>query len=290
MNPFTGGCHYDEGCGRFASGCGMCPQLGSARLSDFSRRIFLRKQKALNCIGVHRLHIVAQSRWIAGEAARSPLLGRFPITVIPNGVDTNAFRPRNRAFSRDVLGIPHTSKAILFVAESTRNRRKGLDLFTKALRSLPDVSSVTVLIAGHSKPEDLTGLDCRLMGLQGNDRLLSLLYSAADVFVIPSRQDNLPNTVLESMACGTPVVGFNVGGIPDMVRPGSTGWLAEPGDADSLSAVITRSLSNTAEREAFSSRARSVVEEEYTLELQVRRYRELYESAIQSALRTEPSA
>ncbi|MCS4156041.1 glycosyltransferase involved in cell wall biosynthesis [Salinibacter ruber] len=112
--------------------------------------------------------------------------------------------------------------------------------------------------------------------------MLSLIYSTADVFVIPSRQDNLPNTVLESMACGTPVVGFDVGGIPDMVRPGETGWLAEAEDSRALGEAIDAALADDVKRERMEKRCREVIEAEYALEVQANNYRKLYNEMIQS--------
>lgn len=280
MNPFTGGCHYNEGCERFLIGCGKCPQLVSDEELDLSRRIFERKKKALSSFNSDQMHIIAQSKWIAGEIRRSPILGAFTVHEIPNGIDSDVFFPRNKTFSKDVLGIPAKNRVVLFVADSTLRKRKGFDLLLGALRRMHDIKDLTLLVTGAFSRNFMSDLDCRFLGEQKDNRFLSVIYSAADIFVISSRQDNLPNTVLEAMACGTPVAGFAVGGIPDMVRQGQTGWLAEPENMESLSDVIRKGLANSAERELFSGNARKLIEKEYSLDLQVQRYTHLYQSLL----------
>jgi len=277
MNPFTGGCHYNEGCERFLAGCGKCPQLVSDEELDLSRNIFERKKKALDSFDSDQLHIIAQSKWIAGEIRKSLILERFAVHVIPNGIDSEKFFPRNKTFSKEVLGIPPKNKMVLFVADSTLRKRKGFDLLLGALHRMPNMKDLTLLAAGAFPRNFTSDLDCRFLGEQKDDRFLSIIYSAADVFVISSRQDNLPNTVLEAMACGTPVVGFAVGGIPDMIRQGQTGWLAAPESMESLSDAICRGLTNSEEREMFGRNARKLIEAEYSLDLQVKRYLDLYE-------------
>jgi glycosyltransferase involved in cell wall biosynthesis len=168
---------------------------------------------------------------------------------------------------------------VLFVAQSTTNRRKGFSLLAEALGAL-DVEDTTLLSVGGGEPSLSVNLPHVHAGRIEDDEALSRVYSLADIFVIPSRQDNLPNTVLESMACGTPVVGFNVGGIPDMVRPSETGWLAETGNVRELRQAIETALENDEEREWMGRRCREVVGEEYTLERQARQYRALYESVL----------
>jgi glycosyltransferase involved in cell wall biosynthesis len=280
MNPFTGGCHYDEGCGRFTQGCGCCPQLGSGDKRDLSTKIFHRKKEALSYIDSSQLNIIAQSNWMGNEVKRSILLGRFPVHVIPNGIDTDTFAPRDKMFARETLGIPETDRILLFVAENPKKLRKGYDLLVDALHKMPKIQNFTLLVVGSSNYGFQEKFNCRFLGQQQDDRFLSLIYSAADVFVIPSRQDNLPNTVLESMACGTPVVGFDVGGIPDMVRPGLTGWLAKPESPESLAETLFRSLNCQAELKMFSSNARQVIEKEFSLEVQVKRYCDLYKEVL----------
>ncbi len=278
LNPFTGGCHYDQGCGKYRSVCGACPQLGSTNPSDLSRAIWNRKKEAFDVLGSNQLHFVAQSEWIKDQVKASPLTGRFPATVIPNGLDTDLFRPRDTTGLRNALGIPQEDRVVLFVADY-ETPRKGFDLLVDALEKLR-VEDVTLLSVGSSQPGMDTALPHLHLGRIESDPLLSAFYSFADVFIIPSRQDNLPNTVLESMASGTPVVGFNTGGIPDMVRPGETGWLAETGDVQALRESIKTALSDEEARKRMGKHCREVAKDEYALEVQARRYRQLYQHLV----------
>jgi glycosyltransferase involved in cell wall biosynthesis len=281
LNPFTGGCHYDQGCGKYRQKCGACPQLGSQQEDDLSRAVWERKKEAFDSIDTDQLHFVAQSEWIRDQVQASRLTKRFPATVIPNGLDHTTFRPRDTGGLRTALEIPADHRIVLFVAQSAQNHRKGFDLLSDALVAL-DADEMTLLSIGGNQPDLGTALPHTHLGTIESDLLLSVFYSLADLFVIPSRQDNLPNTVLESMACGTPVVGFDTGGIPDMVRPGETGWLAETGNVRALRQAIEQALADDAAREQRGQRGRAVVEEEYTLERQARRYTDLYKDMLQT--------
>lgn len=279
LNPFTGGCHYDQGCGKYRDVCGACPQLGSTKSNDLSRAVWNRKKEAFGALGDDQLHFVAQSEWIKDQVQASPLTERFEATVIPNGLDTELFRPRETEGMRTALEIPSDHRIVLFVAQSAQNHRKGFDLLAEALSSL-SADDVTLLSIGGETPDLETALPHLHLGTIESDLLLSVFYSLADLFVIPSRQDNLPNTVLEAMACGTPVVGFEVGGIPDMIRPGETGWLAKPESVRALRGAIQQALSNDELRERHSNRCREVVESEYTLDVQARAYKALYKQLL----------
>jgi glycosyltransferase involved in cell wall biosynthesis len=207
------------------------------------------------------------------------LFSDVPVTVIPNGLDTDSFFPRDTQGVGTALGVPPDHRIVLFLASDTR-ARKGFDLLDDALISL-DAERTTLLSVGGEKPQVSSPLPHVHAGYVESDLLLSVLYSVADVFVIPSRQDNLPNTVLESMACGTPVVGFEIGGIPDMVRPGQTGWLTEAENIRALRQSIEQALADDENRERMGARCRDVVEAEYTLEVQARAYRRLYRDLLQ---------
>lgn len=276
MNPFTGGCHYDNGCGKFTAQCGSCPQLGSSKSRDLSRQIWLRKQVAYSQIGRDKLHIVTPSHWLAMEAQRSSLLGGYPITVIPNGVDVDSFVPIDQGFARTVLGIPEHSKVVLFVADYVTSQRKGFSLLMQAFETLKDIPDVFLLSVGHGVPAVEANLPRLHLGQLASDRLLSLAYSSADVFVIPSVQDNLPNTILESFACGTPVVGFSIGGIPDLVRPGETGDLAQPFDVKDLGGKISNLLTKRELCRRMGENCRQVAISKYSLGVQADKYIQLY--------------
>jgi len=283
MNAFTGGCQYNIDCTRYRQSCGRCPQLGSDTEKDLSRSVWSRKRRTYRpVIEEDRLRVVCPSQWMAEEARQSSLFADVPVNVIPNGLDVETFCPRDTDGLSSALGIPPDHLSVLFLAASTERTRKGFDLFSKAATSLNE-SNVSFISVGGGSPELPEHLHHVHLGSIENDRLLSLIYSLSDLFVIPSRQDNLPSTVLESMACGTPVAGFDVGGIPDMVRPGNTGWLAEKEDVQALRAAIDTALTDDAERERLGTRCREVVENEYTLDVQGRAYRRLYDDFLRSS-------
>ena len=196
--------------------------------------------------------------------------------VIPNGVDTNDFAPRDRSFAREILGLPPEAPVLLHVGGSAAQTHKGFSILREALRGVTDVNGLVFASVGPDIPD--IGLPVRhlRLGAIDKDRWLSLAYSAADFSVVPSIQDNFPNTVLESLACGTPVVAFDTGGVPDMVRPGVTGFLAPTGSADALRRAAIAALNARGEWGRLRAECRRVAVEEYAVEVQARRYAELY--------------
>jgi glycosyltransferase involved in cell wall biosynthesis len=285
MNILTGGCHYDEGCGRYRTQCGACPQLGSTDPEDLSRQIWKRKQAVFGALEAKQLHLVAPSHWMLELVNESPLLSRFPATLIPYGVDVEEFVPRDRRFAREVLGIPQRAQVVMFVSDNLTNRRKGGFFLSSALSGLPEAHNLFLISVGRGNPPDTGAIPCLHMGYVTDNRWLSIIYSAADLFVIPSLQDNLPNTVLESMACGTPVVGFDVGGIPDMVRPGRTGYLVPVEDSVALHHAMTQLLNAPRVLRQMGDECRKVAMEEYSYELSAARHAALYESLVCQAPR-----
>jgi len=274
VNAFSGGCHINLGCKRYVEDCGACPQLGSRNLNDVSHKIWQHKREIYNQIEPGRLHIVTPSRWMATQVQHSSLMSSFPVSVIPNGLDTDVFSPQDRCMARSTLGIPQDMNVILFVANSVIIRHKGFSLLAQALSNLD--GSVFLVSLGSGRPViDASIPHLHLRHIE-NDRQLALFYSAADVFVIPSLQENLPNTVMEALACGTSVVGFAVGGIPDMVRPGVTGSLVPPEDVRSLRTAIVELLQDTDKRARMALNCRRIAVEEYALKVQAQRYSELY--------------
>ena len=278
MNVMTGGCHYDEDCGRYMKGCGACPQLGSTDPMDLSRQIWTRKQGVFGALEANQLHLVAPSRWMFQLVKGSPLLSKFSATLIPDGVDVEEFAPRDRRFAQEILGIPQGAQVVMFVSDHLTNRRQGFSVLFEALSGLTQADHLFFLSVGKGDPQGTGPTPGLHMGEVRNDRWRSVIYSAADLFVIPSVQDNLPNTVLESLACGTPVVGFDVGGIPDMVRPGRTGQLVPVGDAGALRQAMTHLLNAPSLCRQMGAECRRIVMEEYSSGLLATRYAALYES------------
>jgi glycosyltransferase involved in cell wall biosynthesis len=277
-NAFTGGCHYTGGCRRFETACGACPELFSRQDDDLSRRIWRRKQQAFAAVR-DRLHVVTASRWLAHEAARSSLLRDVPSTVIPYSVDSDTFVPVDRAAARQALGIPAKAHVILMACHSLDDRRKGFDLLLQALAAVSaDVPDIFLVSFGQRSRNTPVNLPYLAVGSLESDRLMSVIYSAADVFVIPSREEVFGLVCLESMACGTPAVGFAVGGIPDMIRPHETGLLAPPEDTAALAAAIRELLTNGDLRARLGQNCRDVAVKEFGPETQARRYLAVYEA------------
>jgi glycosyltransferase involved in cell wall biosynthesis len=180
------------------------------------------------------LTIVTPSNWLAQMAKSSALLKNVPISVIPNGIDMSVFLPKNKKQAREALGIHHDLPIILIGAQSLKDKRKGVDLFVKSLEHIR--FPCAILIFGFSDLTLLsdTGLMVHYLGEIDNESLMVNVYSAANVFVCPSREDNLPNTIIESMSCGTPAVAFGIGGIPEIIDHLRVGWLATPFDVAQL--------------------------------------------------------
>lgn len=274
----TGGCHCLGGCSRWQTGCGQCPELGSHDSQDLSAFTFARKQRVFPTLQAADLHHVAPSQWLKSLLERSPLYRHQPVTVIPNGVDTEVFRPSPTSPAREVLFDLHEpdTKIILFVAQAVDLPYKGFSVLMDALAQAHFPSNVICVSIGAGQVEAPSGVRHIALGSIQNLRWLAQCYSAADVFVIPSLDDNLPNTVLESIACGTPVVGFATGGIPDMVRSGLTGETVPTGDARALAEALRAMLDDDAKRAALRISSRDVAERDYSLPLQAARMQALY--------------
>jgi glycosyltransferase involved in cell wall biosynthesis len=279
MWPFTGGCHYSGGCERYEDSCGKCPQLGSASVADLSRWNWRRKRAAWECMD---LTVVAPSRWIADCAQRSSLFRGRRIERIATGVDLARYRPLDRDLARKSFGFPPDKKLILFGAlAATSDRRKGFDHLQAAVRrfggSIRTADYHLVVFGGASDPPDGDiGIPATYVGRLHDDISLALLYSAGDVLVLPAIEDNLPNVAIEAIACGTPVVAFKIGGMPDIVEHRRNGYLAPPFDTDDLARGIEWVLVDDDRHDALCAAARRKAEERFDLTDQARRYRALF--------------
>jgi glycosyltransferase involved in cell wall biosynthesis len=281
MNAFTGGCHYSGLCERFVERCGSCPQLMTTKNDgDMTRGVLERKRAVLSRVPPSRLVAVSPSHWLAREARRSTLLRNFDVRVIPNGIDLHEFRPMERDEARRRLNLPADARIVLFVADLIADRRKGLRLLLKAFQQLRAIPGLLLVTLGRGGYEGIGSHESRHLGSLSDSDDLRAAYSAADAFAIPSLQDNLPNTILESMACGTPVVGFAAGGVVEAVIHGQTGLLAPTGDFSALAAALQRLVEDRALQAVLSRQARARVEKEYAIELQARRYGILYQEMI----------
>jgi glycosyltransferase involved in cell wall biosynthesis len=278
MWPMTGHCAYSFDCERWRTGCGNCPLLSDPPelYRDTTATLWKLKQWVYSRSA---LTIVAPSRWIADIARQSPLLGRFAVHLIPNGLDTTIFAPVPKAQARESLQIGPSERVILFSAESLTDRRKGGAQMQAAISRLAETEqNLTVLLTGGNAKNVAmpASVRTRLTGSINDDNTLATIYSAADAFVLPTLAENLPNGVLESMACGTAPVVFDVGGCKDAVRHLETGYLAKYADVEDLAQGIRLLLNDDELRDRLSRRSREVATSEYGIELQAKRFLSLY--------------
>jgi len=283
MNPFTGGCHYSRGCTRYRTGCGACPQLGSKNLNDLSKKIFKRKERAYKN---YKFQIVTPSKWLHDCARESLLFRDLPIEIIPNGIQTDAFKKRDKKFLRNLLKLPLDKTLILFGLDNEQER-KGVTCLLEALTLLKttvDTGSLGIVLFGNfftlNALFQKTGFDIYQFYYTYHESLLSALYSSCDIFVLPSVEDNFPNTLLESMSCQTPAVCFNAGGMKDIVMPYKTGCLAELKNVKDLADKIGYMITHPKERFEMGKAAGALIEKECSLHVQATRYQEVYKKVL----------
>jgi glycosyltransferase involved in cell wall biosynthesis len=279
MWAFTGGCSYSNGCSRYEGHCGSCPKLGGKH-RDLSLKIWTRKRDAWKDLN---LTVVTPSQWMKTCAQKSSLLRGHPVECVPNGIDTGIFYPEGMEFARQKLDLPARARIILFGATSAESDpRKGFDLLVAALSRLPSqIGGVPILAAvfGNRGPVSISGLKIPILsfGVINDDVHLRALFSAADVFAAPSREDNLPNTVIESLACGTPVVAFNIGGMPDMIDHERTGHLVKPFETSAFAFSLSAEMSGT--NPGRRAGCRQAVLDKFSIDRQAVAYRQVYEDA-----------
>ena len=273
---FTGICHVPYECKKYESHCGACPMLGSEKDRDLAYEVFDKK------LDVYRdldLHIVTPSRWLGECAKLSALLGKFPITVIPNCIDTELYQPIDKMEARSILGLEQNKKYLLFGAvHALADANKGFTYLKEALERIKgDNTELLVYGTNDDMPRYNLPLQARSMGYISNDKIMSLLYNASDVTIVPSLSENLSNTIMESLSCGTPVVAFNIGGNGDMIDHMRNGYLAAERDCDDLARGIEWCLTNN-EDDVLSKNAREKVLSNYTIDIVSEQYKQLYES------------
>ena len=281
MWSFTGGCHYSAGCTNFKESCGQCPMLLEPRDNDLSALQHLRKMKMYENAP---LTFVTCSNWLGQLAKSSSLARNIPVQTIHNPINTQRFTPTSRIDARRELGLPLDKKIILFGAANVLDPRKGMKLLIHALNDLSQKSysdQIELVIFGKtpSDMEEHLPFPATLMHYVSKPETLVHLYNAADLFVLPSLEDNLPNTVMESLACGTPVAAFRIGGVPEMVAHGTCGYLASLGDANGLSQGIDYILTNN-EKTDFRKACRQRVSENFEPTIVAQQYLKLYESLL----------
>ena len=276
---FTGGCHYSGDCKRYEVHCGNCPQLITNKEKDFTWFALKKKQKEWEN---KNINIVAPSRWIADAASRSTILKNKTITRVPTGVDENIFKPLNKAQAKEALNIPSTTKVIMFGANNAlESTYKGGIFFRQMVNQLTNKEYLFLLFgADKDGRSDDIYKKVKFLGVLRDEKDLCNAYNAADIFVCPSIEDNLPNTVLESMGCGTPCIAFrNSGGVVDAIDHKENGYLAEFKNVDDLINGILWILDANKEGK-ISVKAREKILKEFTMDNQVTGLIRLYESIL----------
>ncbi len=276
MWPFTGICHYAGACERYQTECRNCPLLyGNGHKKDLSYRTFQKKKRLLEKANIT---FIACSRWLESMAKKSELLKGQTITNIPNAINTNLFKPRNKQEARKKCSLPEDKKLLLFGSLKITDKRKGVEYLIKACellcRKYPEMKEqLGVVVMGKQAQQmaELIPFPVYNMDYVSDEKKLVDIYNAIDLYVTPSLQDNLPNTIVESMACGVPCVGFNVGGIPQMIDHLHNGYVAEYQSAEdfangihwALSEGEYQYLSEEACRKAVSCYSESAVSKKY---------------------------
>jgi glycosyltransferase involved in cell wall biosynthesis len=272
MNPFTGGCHYSYGCEKFKSECVECPQLKGTIDQNNS---FEDQKYKIKYLRLDKLIITAPSEWLVKCSTESKLFRLYQHYNIFNSLDLTIFRPQNKEFCRNVFNLDKNKITILFVSDDVVNHRKGFSILLKAMDSV-DHDKVQLCAIGYRNESINTSFNVRFLGHLSDERLLSIAYSAADLLILPSLEDNLPNVMIESLACGTPVMSFNTGGMSQIINDGFNGILAKEKSADGLGSSLNRFLRihNTFDKTKISNDAAM----KFSQVLQAQKYIQIYKS------------
>ncbi len=282
--PATAICHYARGCKAFNSECKNCRLLpGNGSNKDLAYKIWNRKKKTYTNSNIH---FVTCSMWLEGQVKRSELLVGQHVTSIPNPIDTRLFYKKDKSNSRLSAGLPADKRIILFVSQKVTDERKGMEYFVEALSKLvsahPEYKENTcvAILGGHSEEiAERLPLPTYPLGYINDVKRIIDIYNSSDIFVLPSLEDNLPNTIMEAMACGVPCIGFKVGGIPEMIDHQKNGYVAKFKDTQDLANGINWIL-DEADYEELSANAVNKVGMNYSQHSVAMRYIEVYNHAM----------
>lgn len=279
-SPFTGGCLYPIECNRFKSGCGQCPQIGQWPIdSRFDATRFMNGIK-------RRLHKqgkvipITPSRWMSKLAFSSGMFSTPP-HVVPNGVDVDLFRPLDKKQARTLLGIPLDRRIVLLSAGNILDERKGTKFSLQALSLVKKLSPYLLVVGSidENAKKLLEGFEYCSTGYISDQQKMALVYAAADIFLFPSLADNQPLAILETMACGTPIVGFETGGIPEMVEQNKSGFLVPQRDVGKLAIALELAFKDN-RYVGWGVESRYKAEKEYCFEQFIKNHILVYEEAI----------
>jgi glycosyltransferase involved in cell wall biosynthesis len=282
MNAFTGGCHYSNGCERFKSACGSCPQVRLSDNDDVSSHSVAVKKRALQS---RQVHVIAPSKWLLDLAKASPIWpAQTVFSHVRYGMDLQTLRPVAKRNARAKLGIDPDVRLIGFGADNIRDERKGIGPLLDSLERLPVDSNLEAIVFGGGNLERVTHSLRKLhqFGFVDDLAMQRTIYSACDLVIVPSREDNQPSMGLEAMACGTPVVAFDTGGIKEYVLPGSTGMLAPVGDTAHLASSIQWMLDHPEARRHMGERSRLMMLRDFDITRQSLQYLHIYGAMLNS--------
>lgn len=273
--PATGICHYPGACTRYREVCENCPMMIPHPLCDLAKATFRKKFR----LDFSKVTFVGCSRWITEKARQSAVLKKADFHAIPNPIDTTVFKRMDKVKARKKFNLPTDRCLLLFAAAKVSDTRKGAVYLAQACRLLQaeGIDTFEIVVLGQSS-EELDGLfptRIHSLGYLSDAASIAAAYSAADLFIIPSLEDNLPNTVMEAMACGTPCVGFRTGGIPEMIDHWINGYVAAYQDAGDLADGIAWGLQHP-DRAALSDACLAKVASHYSEAVVAEKYNSLY--------------
>ena len=280
--PMTGHCAYPGNCERWRTGCGKCPDLESYPAIKIDSTAYLFKKKD-EVYRQNTLNIIAPSSWMERCAKESPLFARFPVTRIYNGLDSKTFRPIDRGEARRNLGLDRTKRIVLFVAHILdNNTRKGADILIEAINKVENPERCLLMLVGQGGQMlvEKTSIDIQLMGFVSDPKELAIMYSAADIVAIPSVVENLPNVLIEALACGRAVIASDAGGISDGIRHMETGYLAKLGDVSDFTNGLRLVMNDETVQQKMEAAARSLFEDHFTNEKELSKIIDLYRNIV----------
>ena len=279
-NAFTGGCHVRYTCDHFERECGDCPLLKNASSNDYSHRIWKQKNRAYEKLG---FDIIAPSNWMKASILRSSLMKGRTISQIPNTLETDIFKPQDKIAAKRKAGLPEDKFILLSgFMPSRKDMHKGTSYLLESLALLKrrlgkNADQVELVVFGNRDDKNLPDFSFKttFLGKINNDEHLAVCYAAADAFLIPSLEDNLPYTVMESLSCGTPVIAFTTGGIPDMVTHEQNGYLATYRSSESFADGMEWII-NYPDRNQLNQNARQTVVDRFAEQIIAIRHIDLY--------------
>ncbi|CAM3969859.1 glycosyltransferase [Mucilaginibacter galii] len=286
-NAFTGGCHVRYTCDHFLRQCGHCPLLKKADADDASHKIWAQKHEAYQQL---KFNIVAPSSWMLSSVLMSSLMQDKPALQVPNTLETDIFKPTDKAQAKKQLGLPEDKFIFLTgFMPSRKDMHKGTSYLLESLELLKErlgvnAQQVELVVFGNRNAKDVPDFSFKtsFLGTINDDAKLAMCYAAADAFLIPSLEDNLPYTVMESLSCGTPVVAFTTGGIPDMVQHLQNGYLAEYRSAKSFADGMEWAI-NHENATALQQQARQTVMDKFAEPVIAQKHIQLYNQLVEKA-------